>query len=95
MASLDPPPPSAPAPATGADPLAGLRLALAEAAAELHGAPATVELRLDRPKRPEFGDFSSNAPLLLAAGLDEQPRAVAERLGEALGRRLGPDLDRH
>ena len=93
MASLDTPEPGAPERAI--DPLAALRRALAEAATEVHGTPATVELRLDRPKRPEFGDFSSNAPLLLASGLDEQPRAVAERLGEALGRRLGQDLDRY
>ena len=95
MASLDTPGPGAAAREAAIDPLAELRLALAEAATAVRGAPASVELRLDRPKRPEFGDFSSNAPLLLAAGLDEQPRAVAERLGEALGRRLGPDLDRH
>jgi len=71
-----------------------LRGALAAAAAELRGSPATVELRLDHPPRPEFGDFSTNAPLQLAAGLDAQPRAVAERLGELLARDLGPDLDR-
>ena len=85
---------SAPREAATADPLAELRAALAAAAAELRGSPATVELRLDRPPRPEFGDFSTNAPLQLAAGLDAQPRAVAERLGELLGRALGPDLDR-
>ena len=82
MASLDPPEPRARD--TAADPLAALRLVLADAATEVHGSPATVDLRLDRPKRPEFGDFSSNAPLLLASGLGEPPRAVAERLGEAL-----------
>ena len=85
---------SAPREAATADPLAEVRAALAAAAADLRGSPATVELRLDRPPRPEFGDFSTNAPLQLAAGLDAQPRAVAERLGELLGRALGPDLDR-
>ena len=82
-----------PEPATP-DPLAELRAALAAAAAELRGSPATFELRLDRPPRPEFGDFSTNAPLQLAAGLGAQPHAVAERLGELLGRALGPDLER-
>jgi arginyl-tRNA synthetase len=77
------------------DPLADLRSALAGAAAEVRGGPATVELRLDRPKRAEFGDFSSNAPLLLASGLEEQPQAVAERLGDALSRELGAHLDRY
>jgi arginyl-tRNA synthetase len=75
-------------------PLAALRSALAEAAAELGGGPAATEIRLERPKRPEFGDLSTNAPLLLASGLAESPRAVAERLAEALARVLDDDLDR-
>ena len=95
MPSLDTPESVASARNGPIDPLAELRLALADAAAEVRGTPATVELKLDRPKRPEFGDFSSNAPLLLASGLDEQPRTVADRLGSALGRRLGGDLDRY
>ena len=76
------------------DPLAGLRAALADAAADVRGHFATVELRLDRPPRPEFGDFSTNAALVLASGLEERPREAAERLGTALGGRLGEDLDR-
>jgi len=77
-----------------ADPLTALRIALAEAATEVRGKPATVELRLDRPPRAELGDFATNAPLMLASGLDDSPHAVAERLGEALAGRLGADLDR-
>jgi arginyl-tRNA synthetase len=76
------------------DPLADLRTALADAAAEVRGDRAADELRLDRPPRPEFGDFSTNAALVLAPGIGEGPRVVAERLGEALGRRLGADLER-
>ena len=81
-------------PDTTPDPLAGLRSALADAAAEVRGKPAAVELRLDRPPRSELGDFATNAPLMLASGLDATPRAVAERLGEALAGRLGPELER-
>ncbi len=84
----------APSEAPAADPLAELRAALVAAATELRGSPATAELRLDHPPRPEFGDFSTNAPLQLAGGLGAQPHAVAERLGEVLARDLGPDLDR-
>jgi arginyl-tRNA synthetase len=77
-----------------ADPLERLREALADAAAEVRGTPATTELRLDPPPRPELGDFSTNAALMLASGLEESPRAVAERIGEAIAARLGPELDR-
>ena len=34
---------------------------------------------------PDFGDYSTNAAMLLAPALGEPPRAIAERLGEALG----------
>jgi arginyl-tRNA synthetase len=74
--------------------MAELQAALAETAEALRGEPVTTELRLERPKRAEFGDLSTNAPLLLASGLGEQPRSVAERLGPALADRLGEDLDR-
>ena len=57
------------------DPLAGLRAALANAAADVRGHFATVELRLDRPPRPEFGDFSTNAALVLAVGRLRPPYA--------------------
>src|ERR1700722_8477216 len=49
-------------------------------------------LTLERPPRPDFGDYSTNAALLLAPRLGAPPREVAERLGtelrEALGERL-------
>jgi len=49
---------------------------------------------LERPKRAEFGDYSTNAALLLARSVGAPPREVAERLGEALRERLGPSLER-
>ncbi len=51
-------------------------------------------ITLERPPRPEFGDYSTNAALLLAPTLGVAPREVAERLGAELERRLGEDLER-
>src|SRR5947199_364736 len=50
--------------------------------------------KLERPPRTDFGDFSSNAPMLLAPVMRDQPRAVPERLGERVSEALGPALDR-
>jgi arginyl-tRNA synthetase len=50
---------------------------------------------LERPRRAEFGDYSTNAALLLAPGLGAPARDVAERLGEVLRRRLGASLERY
>ncbi|HEX8754048.1 MAG TPA: arginine--tRNA ligase, partial [Solirubrobacterales bacterium] len=44
---------------------------------------------LERPPKPELGDYSSNAAMLLAGPLGEPPRAVAERLAAELQRELG------
>jgi arginyl-tRNA synthetase len=42
----------------------------------------------------DFGDYSTNAALLLAPGLGSSPRDVAERLGRELEHRLGASLER-
>jgi arginyl-tRNA synthetase len=60
---------------------------------ERGGGHATIVL--ERPRRAQFGDYSTNAALLLAPGLGEPPREVAERLGRALGARLGASLERY
>jgi arginyl-tRNA synthetase len=51
-------------------------------------------ITLERPPRADYGDYSTNAALLLAPGLGSSPREVAQRLGSALGRRLGAGLER-
>jgi arginyl-tRNA synthetase len=51
-------------------------------------------ITLERPPRPDFGDYSTNAALLLAPRLKAPPRDVAERLGAELQRALGPALAR-
>ncbi len=74
---------------TQTDPLAVLRDRITEAAATLQGADLGARLTLERPPKPELGDYSTNAAMLLAPALGEPPRAVAERLREALTECLG------
>jgi arginyl-tRNA synthetase len=76
------------------DPVAQLSSAVEETAANLAGNGSMAATRLDRPKKADFGDYSSNAAMLLAPTLGEQPRVVAERLGDALGERLGEAVER-
>jgi arginyl-tRNA synthetase len=76
------------------DPVASLTTAVEETAAEVAGNGRPTGLRLDRPPRPDFGDYSTNAAMLLAPTLGEPPRAVAERLGDRLGDRLGETVER-
>jgi arginyl-tRNA synthetase len=78
-----------------ADPLAILRGTIRSAADSLRdGAADSVAPSLERPPKRELGDYSTNAAMLLAPGLGEQPRKIAERLGEDLGTVLGAAVDR-
>jgi arginyl-tRNA synthetase len=78
------------------DPLQGLRAAVLSAAATVRGGDGerTAKPRLERPKRPDQGDYSTNAAMLLAPVLKSPPREIAERLGAALDPRLGASLTR-
>jgi arginyl-tRNA synthetase len=76
------------------DPVSQLQGTIAEVASELRGDGAAQTATLERPPRPDFGDYSTNAAMMLAPALGQAPREVAERLGEALGQRLGPAVDR-
>jgi arginyl-tRNA synthetase len=49
---------------------------------------------LERPPKPEFGDYSTNAAMLLAPALGEQPRGTAEKLAAELDRSLAGTLER-
>jgi arginyl-tRNA synthetase len=51
-------------------------------------------ITLERPPRADFGDYSTNAALLLAPRLKAPPRDVAERLGAQLAADLGTSLER-
>ncbi|MDX6581344.1 MAG: arginyl-tRNA synthetase [Solirubrobacterales bacterium] len=64
-----------------------------EAAAALHG-EAGDRLTLERPPKPELGDYSTNAAMLLAPLAGAPPREVAERLREELGSSLGAGAER-
>jgi arginyl-tRNA synthetase len=82
-----------------ATPLGELRAAVLAAAGELEGsggrhAATPTGITLERPPRPDFGDYSTNAALLMAPILGSSPREVAQRLGEELQRRLGAELER-
>lgn len=76
--------------------LDALRTALEDAAADLRGgaAPPRARPSLERPPKADFGDYSTNAAMLLAPVLGAKPRDVAERLGTAVSDRLGDQLAR-
>ncbi|MGI8781356.1 MAG: arginine--tRNA ligase, partial [Solirubrobacteraceae bacterium] len=76
-------------------PFDDLKTAVRAAAAELRdGGAVSDRLSLERPKRAGFGDYSTNAALLLAPAMGESPRAIAKRLGAALQERLGGRVEK-
>jgi arginyl-tRNA synthetase len=84
-------------------PVGELREAVLASAAALAGADGAGgggglgrpdAIVLERPPKADFGDYATNAALLLAPSLRIPPREVAERLGAELGRRLGERLQR-
>jgi arginyl-tRNA synthetase len=76
------------------NPLDELRAAVREAAAGLGGGggAGAVEFRVERPKRADQGDYSTNIGMLLAPYLHASPREIAGRVGEALTGLLGDAL---
>ena len=79
------------------DSVSALRAAVEDAARSLRGGEPTEQRpTLERPPKPELGDYSSNAAMLLAGVLQDNPRAVAERLRGELeaDSGLAPDLER-
>jgi len=79
-------------------PLEDLRGELLAAASKLGWKPAddggAASFTLERPRRAQFGDYSTNAALVLAPALGSPPRELAERLGEELEARLAGALER-
>ncbi|HEX2264960.1 MAG TPA: arginine--tRNA ligase [Solirubrobacterales bacterium] len=79
------------------DSVSALRGAVEGAARALRGGePTEPRPTLERPPKPELGDYSSNAAMLLAGSLKDNPRAVAGRLRGELeaNPELAPDLER-
>ena len=77
-------------------PLTQLRAAVQAASSAItggngHGRTAPT---LERPKKAGFGDYATNAAMLLAPTAGAPPRDVAAKLAEQLGTLLGPALDR-
>jgi arginyl-tRNA synthetase len=75
------------------DPVSSLLEVVTGAARELSGDP-TVQPALDPAPRPELGDFSSNAAMLIARPLGRPPREIAAELAETVSFRLGDWLER-
>jgi arginyl-tRNA synthetase len=78
------------------NPVAELRAAVEAAAGALRddsAAPGTAPT-LERPPKAEFGDYSTNAAMLLAPVLGQPPRDIAQRLGETLAETLPGRLER-
>src|SRR4051794_9991901 len=75
------------------DPLAKLRASVIEAASGFEG-DLGPKLSLERPPKPELGDYSTNAAMLLAPTAGAPPREVAERLAERLVASLGESAER-
>ncbi len=68
-------------------------MSLPRIASEVRAALATlgvddVEPRFERPRDPSHGDWATNVALTLAGRLKSPPRAIAERLAQALRERL-------
>jgi arginyl-tRNA synthetase len=82
---------------TATDSIAALRSAVEGAARTLHASdPSEPRPTLERPPKAELGDYSSNAAMLLARHLSDNPRTVAERLRGELEADAGlaPNLER-
>ena len=73
-------------------PIDDLRSTVEAAAAELGNGASTPSL--ERPKKAGFGDYSTNAAMLLAPKLGASPREIAERLREVLSDRLGDRVEK-
>jgi arginyl-tRNA synthetase len=74
------------------DPVAALRATIAAAGSALHA--GIREPNLERPPRPELGDYSTNLAMLAAPLLGMPPREAAAKLAEIIEERLGSSLER-
>jgi len=76
------------------DPVCQLSEILATACSEMGAEGSSVAPALKRPRKVEQGDYSTNAAMLLAPVLGEDPRAIAQRLGATLEQRLDASVER-
>jgi arginyl-tRNA synthetase len=75
--------------------LAGLAATVRSAAHAVRGGAGepSAQVRLERSKREDQGDYSTNAAMLLAPVLSAPPRQIAERIGAELESALRGNLD--
>jgi arginyl-tRNA synthetase len=74
-------------------PLLQLRAAVQAAAATVRGDGETpAQTRVERPKRENQGDYSTNVAMLLAPALGAPPREIAARVGNELAQSLSGEL---
>jgi arginyl-tRNA synthetase len=76
------------------DPLSQLRATVHAAVEAVGDGALSDEPTLERPPRPEMGDYSTNAAMLLAPVRGAKPRDVAELLSGPLSERLGESASR-
>jgi len=76
------------------DPISELSDSVRVAAARVRGAELPQAPTLERPPRPEMGDYSTNAAMLLAPTLGEPPRYIAARVADELTGAMGEALER-
>ena len=82
-------------PETSTDTVSELRAALQRAAGSVRGeGGAGPEPSLERPPKPDLGDYSSNAAMLLAAPMGRNPREVAEEIAAELSEDQGDSVER-
>jgi len=76
-------------------PLSQLRAAVQAASGAVAGTDGETRQAptLERPKKAGFGDYATNAAMLLAPVAGAPPRDVAAKLAEQLRTLLGPSLD--
>jgi arginyl-tRNA synthetase len=77
-------------------PLDELEARVRGAVTAVRGAAAepSAQLRVERSRHEDQGDYSTNAAMLLAPALGVSPREIAERIGAELTATLGDQLDR-
>ncbi len=75
-------------------PLVELRDAVQAAAAAVKGGDREppAQARVERSKRANQGDYSTNVAMLLAPSLGQAPREISERVGASLTNILGEEL---
>ncbi|MBK5110357.1 MAG: arginine--tRNA ligase [Thermoleophilia bacterium] len=86
------PDPSSPG-QSGPDPASGLRDAVTAAARNFSG-DQSLRPSLESSPRPEMGDYSSNAAMVMSKSLGRPPREVAAELSALIEADLGDLLDR-